>query len=780
MGIDYEEDYKPHEKSASKEGFDTGLDTYHTLNDLGVDKRINNMLAKHNAKGLEGKEIKPSNQNNSGPSGNNVSNTSSTNPLPNNNIPSGAENVSSLPSSSVGSAAGEVGSAGAKAVASGAEVGGTVAAEAGSTAATGTAAVAAGAPTAGVGTAVVIAVSAGVGQIKKGLKKIDKARREMDDFVDKNPTNTSSKGAIIAFLCIVLIMLFFIPLLTPATALSIAVSSVQNKVEEKWGSFIDTLEERVDFFKDIVDRKDLDLDIDTNIYSQSGLDANNVEVYKAIIDKAIKKSFEKYMSTAVKKPESFIEKLISIFGASEYSKDAAYKAFLSKRYPYTLEHSDGFYYTIGDYLNGDIPEEELNNDLNYAEIIAIISAKEDFNYENITFEEFYDILISENTSTLLYEMSFESNPTWFYYDENYNIVVVENRERAAEEAGKIVRENTSDETSEASSEEESSEETSEASSEELALEQGFGYFYDTIVMPYGLREIYKLAEIVPDTSHPTLKISYTELLDHNEIWLRGYLGSLTNMGISFETERTSLSATYTFYIDNDLKPCGRSMDYYLPDSITETDVEDWWEDDEQPGNNEDISYTPTGESVILDMTQYINQGDYPDDLRGEGPDTIKKSGCCDCSYAMCAAYYANKTVDIRKISKKYVKGNSFQTWLFLADSNMGRNMVTNNKTINIEDVVSHITSGHPVVVNIKGKWIGKDGRVYHKTTNQHYFVIVGYDEVGFYLYDPGSKANTYGEPIPYAEWGKIKIPHYDLMTTTIADFTPRYKVNTYN
>ena len=231
---------------------------------------------------------------------------------------------------------------------------------------------------------------------------------------------------------------------------------------------------------------------------------------------------------------------------------------------------------------------------------------------------------------------------------------------------------------------------------------------------------------------------------------------------------------------NNLKPCGRSMDYYLPDSITEKDVEDWWEDDEQSGNNEDISYTPTGESVILDMTQYINQGDYPDDLRGEGPDTIKKSGCCDCSYAMCAAYYANKTVDIKKISKKYVVGTSFQTSQFLLDSDMSRKIVSPTNKINMEEIVANITSGNPVVVNIKGQWIGKDGRVYHKSTNQHFFVIVGYDEVGFYLYDPGSKANTYGEPIPYDEWEKITIPRYDLMSTINTEFVPRYTVNTYN
>lgn len=86
-------------------------------------------------------------------------------------------------------------------------------------------------------------------------------------------------------------------------------------------------------------------------------------------------------------------------------------------------------------------------------------------------------------------------------------------------------------------------------------------------------------------------------------------------------------------------------------------------------------------------------------------------------------------------------------------------------------IISSITQGNPVVVQIKGKW--KD---YHTSPNTHYFLIIGYDDVGFYVADPGSKNNTKNGPIPYSDFAQCPIVDIDYLSKPGA--MPQYKINT--
>lgn len=74
------------------------------------------------------------------------------------------------------------------------------------------------------------------------------------------------------------------------------------------------------------------------------------------------------------------------------------------------------------------------------------------------------------------------------------------------------------------------------------------------------------------------------------------------------------------------------------------------------------NYIPDGQSVILDMQGYINQGKYPNNYRGTDGrgQSIKTAGCCDCSYTMIAMYLNRANYDIVSVSKNYVTNNNFR------------------------------------------------------------------------------------------------------------------------
>lgn len=173
-----------------------------------------------------------------------------------------------------------------------------------------------------------------------------------------------------------------------------------------------------------------------------------------------------------------------------------------------------------------------------------------------------------------------------------------------------------------------------------------------------------------------------------------------------------------------------------------------------------------GKSVILPMNQYINQGSgsWSQVKRGGigSNDTVKQSGCIDCSYLMVASYYNNTTYNVGSIlsKSKYYSGNQFLSGPFLGDYGLSQSVHSGYSQQGIRDAID---MGHPVILHIRGTFS------FHPRNSGHFLVIMGYNDDGFMFYDPGSNANSYcitGNVIPYNAFtnGPGTIPEYRVIT----------------
>lgn len=172
---------------------------------------------------------------------------------------------------------------------------------------------------------------------------------------------------------------------------------------------------------------------------------------------------------------------------------------------------------------------------------------------------------------------------------------------------------------------------------------------------------------------------------------------------------------------------------------------------------------PIGSKVLA--VPYINQGDYPSDIRGtDGKgQTIKEAGCIDCSAVMIANFMKNLNIDVREASRKYVTGNQFSCGDFFASIGIPythANIYISNGDKFKEIVKSHVDAGKPVFIHIKGVWTSPDGsRTYHGTSGGHFLLAIGYDDNACYLADPGKRAN-YQNPIPWDHWTSVSDFYY--------------------
>lgn len=330
----------------------------------------------------------------------------------------------------------------------------------------------------------------------------------------------------------------------------------------------------------------------------------------------------------------------------------------------------------------------------------------------------------------------------------------------------------------------------------LSWGKHFFFVYDVTVKPYGLEEMYAIANVSYDGyNYNNNSMKNYELLDYQEMWLRDLLPN-SNLGPSY-SEKRSIRSTVYFDIQNCLQkegtgtyiqPTGRSLMNYLDNSLVNITIN---------GNNYyqewntgerieyEINYNPNGETVILDMYSYINQGDYPNDKRGpltsvsDNRDSIKKSGCIDCSYIMLYEYYFRNELNVPFISLNYVKDKLFQTSDFMQDYNLTYGSTGSGNTSFSEDlIVQQITEGKPIILYLEGRWV-YNGKCYHGSPNGHFLLIVGYDETGFYVYDPGSRSNTQSGSIPYEAFNYLSIKYLRTVDPNPeAAYSITYKINT--
>lgn len=172
-------------------------------------------------------------------------------------------------------------------------------------------------------------------------------------------------------------------------------------------------------------------------------------------------------------------------------------------------------------------------------------------------------------------------------------------------------------------------------------------------------------------------------------------------------------------------------------------------EDDRLEPDHDESYVPDGEGKVLDMYQYINQGtgDWKDLKRGgiASNSTIKQSGCIDCCYLMAASYYNQRGYDVARVlsNSKYYSGNAFNSNAFVGDFGISQ---TKHSGYSVSAIRNAIDAGHPAILEINGVFS------FHNRNSSHFMVIMGYNDNGFMVYDPGSYGNTYcntGRVIPY-------------------------------
>lgn len=199
------------------------------------------------------------------------------------------------------------------------------------------------------------------------------------------------------------------------------------------------------------------------------------------------------------------------------------------------------------------------------------------------------------------------------------------------------------------------------------------------------------------------------------------------------------------------------------DPVEDVDIpeDDWREPEDEPDDP-----VRDGRSVILDMNQYINQGSgsWAQIKRGGigSNQTIQQAGCIDCSYLMAASYYNNATYNVGEIlsNPRYYSGNSFLSGPFMSDYGLGQTIHSGYSQQGIQDAID---MGYPVILHIQGSFS------FHPKNSGHFLVIMGYNDDGFMLYDPGKNANSYcvtGNVIPYRAFsnGPGRIPEYRVIT----------------
>lgn len=632
-------------------------------------------------------------------------------------------------------------------------------------------------------------------------------KKEMDGFFDgpdyEDETNMAGWMVLLLFLLpIILIILLAFLILSPVAILTYAnvtlssdatcpgckrelsSISIETQICENCGYNLETHEtldeainkisiyftgqtEKIKFLEELIGKTVYDKSTSDMINELRRIDESNVEIYKAIIDEGIRKSF----NDKAKRYVSFSEFTKSLITGCDIIQSQ--KNYLEQPYPYTRMHTDGFYYTIDDFLNDRIPDDELNNDLNYAEIICVLSQKSDYANMAFSYSEFYDLLINDRVSDLFYEMRINSYQ-YFYIDSNRQLIKVEqsnvNSITDAINDGRIqadpdfVLKHTYRPSLKFGNPEYREQISGDEEEEEIFI---LPYYLDITIMPYGLRELYAIAEIDPYDSNFNVHTMYNiDVLDENERWTRARFQSNT-LGISLDDKRDE----WSFAIS--CTDTGRSAYAYMDESLNSGSSIGVWD----PVGGGYQKYNPTGESVILDMPQYINQGDYPNNFRGtDGKGvTIKQAGCTDCSYTMAAAYFNRKKYDIVKISAEYVSENQFQTARFLSEYNMMQE--PSKEPFDLTKITSYITAGDPVILYIKGYW-EYGGTIYHGTENGHFLLIMGYDENGLYVYDPGRRSNTENGPIPYDAFAYMETKEIRHVSSKSGTFTPYYSVNT--
>lgn len=628
------------------------------------------------------------------------------------------------------------GAAAGSAAASGAAAGGS----------SGAAGASAGAGPIGLIVAAVIAVAGA------GAKKVGKDYQEITG--DSN--NGGNLGIALVLLALLIVAILVATIVAPIYLLYSYVTAPVRVLQEGVAivSHYIEQEQKEAFFEDLLGLSD----VTDAISKQQELNEESVEIYKDIIDYAIYKSFKNYCW------DLFLDMPTILNLAKEgYSPGVTYAKFCEQPYPYSLRtSSNGEPITVGYYLKHH--DTVVNNDLNYAELFAVLSQSNDYTLSSFTYSDFYDLLLSDDTVKHLFEVQIVDTG----YSTLESVAALDDITEINDDSLDIINKTVIEEAEEPNW----LEATAEAIKEWW---QHATWHFDVELYPMGLQEMYQIVNLSPfDHNAKEDTMTNYELLDYTELWLRELVPNV-HLGTAYYERRNERSNAYWYLYNAQLKafgnvtlPTGRSAVSYTDTSFVYSVAEG-------------LSYAqaycqkrlhvetrvPQGSSVVLDMYGLIDQtaqSGYRGTWNGIGEDprtTIAHEGCIDCCYIMAYEYFYRERLNVQEICANYVNSNNqFEHGRFRTDYNLPGSRA--GKTYNAENMKACLASGSPLVLFINGHW-EYGGRVYHRSSQTHYILIVGYDNVGFYVYDPGGKSgqdNTNNGPIPYNAFYDLSVKSY--------------------
>lgn len=469
-----------------------------------------------------------------------------------------------------------------------------------------------------------------------------------------------------------------------------------------------------------------------------------------------------------------------------YNSVKSLEIFYDNPFPYDIGSYD-FTPRIGDVLHIDGYRKDYlarYDDVNYAEVIAILSMSDHvngssygFNWGQANFEDFMAFTQKEECYKYLYELGLKWVPV---YEGDKEVEATDENGLPCTNIVHIVKDGDAVGNGPYDSAEECAGADEEVEYDGVTL-TFTEYYIRSTVKPFGLRELFMMA--FGDTGMAYEK--HVEFNSHDNLYMLNYAERVTRLyqrnfkiiihasetldlkvdalGPSFRLNRNAHSPIYDELVNDEwlksigLNGTGRSAWYYIEKTFNDKFESIEFPDDEPtPDPPEPKPFIPPGGGKILDMYEYVNQGNYPNVYRGKSGETVKKSGCLDCSIDMIIMYYLREHIPIQNISQYVNSSGALETGTVL--SKYGFTQGGNNYSNFKDGVINEIENDRPVIIHIRGYWKSTvTGAVLHSSSNGHFLVGIGYDETGIWVNDPGNRNNHH---IDYVDWNHVGDLYY--------------------
>ena len=422
-----------------------------------------------------------------------------------------------------------------------------------------------------------------------------------------------------------------------------------------------------------------------------------------------------------------------------YDRQKSLDFFYELPWPYDL-NIDG-HPTVRDVCNGQAPQ---YNDVNFLEMLTILCQNENYDWENCKYTDFNEFIRTKRAQNLYYELDVKYVLEYYYTvskevpDELNGGTYYVEREEGPFDGDEVY--DTIEEC------------VAALDSKPVIYIDGHeatakGFYIRTKLKPFGLRELYLMAEVNPtdyhrDWDHHT----YSQLLDRTEKLTHTYLRKDADIAnVYYQDKRTEESTIYEdlmakygeatgrsawCYIDNPFNLRDYELTYEIPPEILETMI--------------DFENLPEGSNTLANFLDYFyhNQCDIQN-LNGQ-------TGLCNfTSYMMIALYYNNITMTDQQLAALASQNCQSNGFFYKQGDILSQYHINKGADVHSnlpETIANSIDNGHPLVLHCKGYWVdyNTNEALHGKPGNDtgHFMVVYGYDSNGIKVADPGMRANN--------------------------------------